>query len=235
MRIAIGKMQKFLIGSGYTVIAVVTYSRKKKSISDSLRQIHSNIQSPHTPISAHSPHFETNYSSSVASPISTAYNHSSSSGSPTTAGQSILCRESANLAQILHRMVVWCVGYHALAMVYLVQTVYAVISDLITPSVNNPQTRANTVIYSTFSLSLLLFVCFGTGRSAVERYQSWLGIKAIKKILNSFDVEKDLKNEAVVLPVIRPAAKNIITEDKISLDDQNPPALPKKSSKRVKK
>ncbi|KAI9207884.1 GPCR fungal pheromone mating factor [Polychytrium aggregatum] len=86
------------------------------------------------------------------------------------------------LLQILHRMVVWSAGYHLLAIVYVIQTTYAAVSNLITndpnyepmDSVNNESAfdRALTVMYATSALSILLLACFGSGKSAIERYRT---------------------------------------------------------------
>ncbi|KAJ3129697.1 hypothetical protein HK098_000476 [Nowakowskiella sp. JEL0407] len=174
-----------VLGSGYTVIAVMTYASKRKSIVTTFGgppatffgRIFSYIKIYYNRM------FRKNRNSF---PL----NNISSPTAPTPATPATptptLDQQSVNLQQILHRMVIWCIGYHLLASLYVIQTVYAVISDLLTQSStnsNSSDSRASTVLYATAAVSILLFGCFGTGRSALERYRVWMGISKIEKVV----------------------------------------------------
>ncbi|KAJ3100365.1 hypothetical protein HDU96_010360 [Phlyctochytrium bullatum] len=87
--------------------------------------------------------------------------------------RSAAAQSAQQLLQTLQRMIVWSVGYHVLAIGFVVQTTTASAQKMIKgderSTSDGMESRANTVQFATAGVSVLLFCCFGLGQNTLPR------------------------------------------------------------------
>ncbi|RKP03555.1 hypothetical protein CXG81DRAFT_16933 [Caulochytrium protostelioides] len=124
-----------------------------------------------------------------------------------------MSRTHSDLLGILHRMVIWCIGYHIAACIYMVESTVSVVQDFLKDASgantdmkvapdygmhpldeddprtlmqwsleSNLKTRTISVILIISLLSMLLFLCFGTSRTALKKYKFWFWTSWVQRI-----------------------------------------------------